>query len=280
MVGRVTEILIDADFGHPPERVWRALTDRAVLSQWFMQTDLEPYEGRRFRLVPDGLLGLAGPLEGELVEVTAPRRLVMLWRGEQLHSRVTWELVPLPDGCRLRMSHTGFIGVKGTLRRNELQRAYDRMLHQRLPHTLNQLAAGKAGGTRGGPPNALPTLGPAVSAESPPASSAGSLSPGESRGRGCRRGRRSHRPWPRRRPPARVVTAAARPVGWPRRRVRGGGRCWPPSVPWWWRCSWSPWPSGSVPDRCCRRWWPGPTSDPSRCPPPPGRPGQGSHRSP
>jgi uncharacterized protein YndB with AHSA1/START domain len=139
----VTEILIDVDFGHPPERVWRALTDRAVLSEWFMRTDLEPYEGRRFRLMPDGLLGLAGPLEGELVEVVAPRRLVMLWRGEQLHSRVTWELVPLPDGCRLRMSHTGFIGVKGSVRRKELQRTYDRMLADRLPRTLDRLATGR-----------------------------------------------------------------------------------------------------------------------------------------
>jgi uncharacterized protein YndB with AHSA1/START domain len=140
----VTEILIDADFGHPPERVWRALTDRAVLSQWFMRTDLEPYEGRRFRLVPDGLLGLAGPVEGELLEVAAPRRMVMLWRGEQLHSRVTWELVPLPEGCRLRMSHTGFIGVKGSLRRKELQRTYDKMLSERLPRVLDRLASGRA----------------------------------------------------------------------------------------------------------------------------------------
>jgi uncharacterized protein YndB with AHSA1/START domain len=139
----VTEILIDVDFGHPPERVWRALTDRAVLSEWFMRTDLEPYEGRRFSLTPDGLLGLAGPIEGELVEVAAPRRLVMLWRGEQMHSRVTWELVPLPLGCRLRMSHTGFIGVKGGLRRKELRRMYDRMLAERLPRALDRLATGR-----------------------------------------------------------------------------------------------------------------------------------------
>jgi uncharacterized protein YndB with AHSA1/START domain len=138
----VTEILIDVDFGHPPERVWRALTDRSILSEWFMQTDLEPHEGRRFRLLPEGLLGLAGPLEGELVELAAPRRMVMLWRGEQLHSRVTWELVPLPDGCRLRMSHTGFIGVKGSLRRRELQRTYQRMLTERLPRVLDRLATG------------------------------------------------------------------------------------------------------------------------------------------
>jgi uncharacterized protein YndB with AHSA1/START domain len=166
----VTEILIDADFGHPPERVWRALTDRAVLSQWFMQTDLEPYEGRRFRLVPDGLLGLAGPVEGELLEVSAPRRMVMLWRGEQLHSRVTWELVPLPDGCRLRMSHTGFVGVKGSLRRKELQRTYDRMLADRLPRVLDRLASGRA-------VRQEPDLAPLQAAQQPASGSASSPEP-------------------------------------------------------------------------------------------------------
>lgn len=145
----MTEILIDVDVGHPPERVWRALTDRAVLSEWFMQTDLEPYQGHRFRLMPEGLLGFDGPLDGELVEVVEPRRLVMLWRGEQMHSRVTWELVPLPEGCRLRLSHTGFIGVQGSLRRKELRRAYDRMLGDRLPQVLANLAAGGQPGNGG-----------------------------------------------------------------------------------------------------------------------------------
>jgi uncharacterized protein YndB with AHSA1/START domain len=161
----VTEILIDVDFGHPPERVWRALTDRAVLSEWFMRTDLEPYEGCRFRLLPEGLLGLAGPLEGELVEVVAMRKLVMLWRGEQLHSRVTWELVPLPEGCRLRMSHTGFIGVKGSLRRKELQRTYDSMLTDRLPVVLDGLAAGKPVTRQPSPAEPPPPGAPARPAE-------------------------------------------------------------------------------------------------------------------
>jgi uncharacterized protein YndB with AHSA1/START domain len=166
----VTEILIDVDFGHPPERVWRALTDRTVLSEWFMRTDLEPYVGRRFRLAPDGLLGLAGPLEGELVEVVAPRKLVMLLRGEQMHSRVTWELVPLPAGCRLRMSHTGFIGVKGSLRRKELQRAYDRMLSDRLPVVLESLAAGKPVSRPAAPVDAADPTPPAPAPPEAPAS--------------------------------------------------------------------------------------------------------------
>jgi uncharacterized protein YndB with AHSA1/START domain len=139
----VTEILVDVDLGHPPERVWRALTDRRTLSEWFMRTDLEPREGSRFQLIPEGLLGLTDPLEGELVEVSAPRRLAMLWRGEQLHARVVWELEPTLDGCRLRMRHTGFLGVKGSLRRRELADTYEHLVRDRLPASLHKLAVGR-----------------------------------------------------------------------------------------------------------------------------------------
>ncbi|GAA2523641.1 hypothetical protein GCM10010201_22520 [Pilimelia columellifera subsp. columellifera] len=138
----MAEILIDVDLRHPVERVWRALTDRAVLGDWLMPTDLEPYEGRSFVLCPDGLAGFDGPIDGELVEVAAPRRVVMLWHEEQGRSRVSWELTATEVGCRLTMTQTGFFGVQGTLRRHRLLRAYQLMLNTRLPAALNRLATG------------------------------------------------------------------------------------------------------------------------------------------
>jgi uncharacterized protein YndB with AHSA1/START domain len=138
----VTEILVDVSLGHPPELVWRALTDRRLLSEWFMQTDLEPHEGRAFRLFPTDLPGLAGPIEGELIELAAPRRMVMLWRGTNMHCRIVWELEPVTDGARLKMAQTGFLGVKGSLRRKELQRTYDELFTKRLPGVLDRIAAG------------------------------------------------------------------------------------------------------------------------------------------
>jgi uncharacterized protein YndB with AHSA1/START domain len=33
---------------HPPEKVWRALTQPALIAQWLMQNDFKPEVGHRF----------------------------------------------------------------------------------------------------------------------------------------------------------------------------------------------------------------------------------------
>ena len=77
-----TRVVHEVRFPHPPERVWRALTDRAELSAWLMPNDFTPEEGARFRLDarPDHL----EPFDCEVLEVEPPRRLRTRWfvRGE------------------------------------------------------------------------------------------------------------------------------------------------------------------------------------------------------
>ena len=95
-----------------PERLWEAITDpeqRAkysfgvrVHSEW---TTGSSYTGSHPRA--DGPLS-----EGENLEVDPPNRLVQsfnaLWsddvKGEGT-SRVTWEITPIEDSCRLRVTH-------------------------------------------------------------------------------------------------------------------------------------------------------------------------------
>ena len=150
----MAEILIDVDLRHPADRVWRALTEQVALAAWFMPTDLAPHEGRHYTLDPQDLAGFDGPIDAELVEVSAPRRMVMLWQDEETRCRVTWDLVPTDEGTRLSMAQTGFFGVQGTLRRRKLQRTYELMLNTRLPAVLDRLAAGLAlpAGERSGSP--------------------------------------------------------------------------------------------------------------------------------
>ena len=42
-------VIHEARYPHPPERVWRALTDRAELAAWLMPNDFSLREGARFR---------------------------------------------------------------------------------------------------------------------------------------------------------------------------------------------------------------------------------------
>ena len=95
-----------------PERLWQAITDPEVRAKYNfgagISTDWTP--GARYELghpVGGGRLG-----EGELLEVDPPRRLVQtmvaLWSEEvrsEGSSRITWEIEPVGDSCRLVVTH-------------------------------------------------------------------------------------------------------------------------------------------------------------------------------
>jgi uncharacterized protein YndB with AHSA1/START domain len=95
-----------------PERLWEALTDPDMRSKYSFGTrvtsDWTP--GSRYEFSgPDGT-GIWG--EGENLEVEPPRRLVQsmkaLWSEDVQRegtSRVTYELEPVGDSCRLTVTH-------------------------------------------------------------------------------------------------------------------------------------------------------------------------------
>ncbi|GAA2378784.1 hypothetical protein Cme02nite_18590 [Catellatospora methionotrophica] len=140
----MTVLRLDVELPYPVELVWLALTDRRLLGEWFLQTDLVPVQGGVYRAYPAGdLPGFTVPFDMDVIEVVGPTRLALRWRGEQLHADVVWELSTVAEGCRLRVSQTGFLGIAGQVRRVELRRAYATMFEQRLPALLarQELAA-------------------------------------------------------------------------------------------------------------------------------------------
>ncbi len=93
-----------------PERLWEAITDSEIRSKYQfgakVTSDWKP--GSRFELAAgDFPLG-----EGQNVEVDPPRKLVQtmvaLW-GDDVKaegtSRITWEIEPVGDSCRLTLTH-------------------------------------------------------------------------------------------------------------------------------------------------------------------------------
>ena len=68
----------DAFLPHPPEKVWRALTDSAVLASWLMPNDFQPRIGHRFtfRTEPVPTHGFDGIVHCEVLELVPPG-----WRG-------------------------------------------------------------------------------------------------------------------------------------------------------------------------------------------------------
>ena len=95
-----------------PERLWEAITDPQIRAKYNfgagVSSDWKP--GSRLEMATlDGSFVLG---EGEVLEADPPRRLVhtmtALW-GEDVKaegaSRVTWDIEPVADSCRLTVTH-------------------------------------------------------------------------------------------------------------------------------------------------------------------------------
>ena len=95
-----------------PERLWEAITDTKLRQRYSFGVGVESdwAVGSRYEGVHSGA-GIAIS-EGENIEVDPPRRLVQsftaLWSDqvkEEGTSRVSWEIEPVGDSCRLTVTH-------------------------------------------------------------------------------------------------------------------------------------------------------------------------------
>jgi len=137
----VSKIDIDVSFDHPVERVWQALTDARLLSQWLLPTDLEPEIGCVFSLIGGSAVGLPDAIRGEVSMVVPRRMLAMTWRAHFLASQITWELLPTTEGgCTLFVSQTGFASMASIMRRADDVAAYRRQFTDALPQLLDGMA--------------------------------------------------------------------------------------------------------------------------------------------
>jgi uncharacterized protein YndB with AHSA1/START domain len=94
-------------YPHPPERVWRALTEPAELGAWLMPSDFAARAGHRFTFDARPDLGI---IDGEVLDVEPPRLLRCRWTGVFGHTIVTFTLTPDGAGTRLRVTHAGWDG--------------------------------------------------------------------------------------------------------------------------------------------------------------------------
>jgi uncharacterized protein YndB with AHSA1/START domain len=106
----VTDSLsLELDLDHPPEKVWRALTDPALLTEWLLPVvglRLEP--GAAFTLKTQAFPGWDGTVNCRLLEIDAPRKLSYTWGVPFLETVVTFTLAPTAAGTRLSIVQSGF----------------------------------------------------------------------------------------------------------------------------------------------------------------------------
>jgi uncharacterized protein YndB with AHSA1/START domain len=96
-------VVVERDLPHPPERIWRALTQPHLIEAWMMKNDFEPVLGHRFSLRGDW-----GAVDCRILAIEPNSSLSYTWEALGLESVVTWTLVPAGAGTRLRMEQIGF----------------------------------------------------------------------------------------------------------------------------------------------------------------------------
>ncbi|WP_432253256.1 SRPBCC family protein [Streptomyces sp. HNM1019] len=99
--GGRSALRLERRLAHPPEKVWRALTEPAQLAHWFpseVQVELE-VGGRMGFVFP----GREGPdMDGVVTELDPPHVFAFTWGEDELR----WELRPEGEGSVLTLTHT------------------------------------------------------------------------------------------------------------------------------------------------------------------------------
>ncbi|MGZ5876205.1 MAG: SRPBCC family protein [Bradyrhizobium sp.] len=107
-------LVIERAMPHPPQKIWRALTQAALIEQWLMKNDFEPVVGHRFNFRAAPINGWNGVTDCEVLEIIPFQRLSYSWNasGDQapdgLKTIVTWTPTPRETGTHVRMEQSGF----------------------------------------------------------------------------------------------------------------------------------------------------------------------------
>jgi len=109
--GQTETLAFEFDLRHPPEKVWRALTEPALLAEWLLPViDLELVPGTEFTYKTQPYPGWDGIVNCRMLEVDAPRRISYTWTVPSLNTVVTFTLHPTETGTLLKLVQTGFTG--------------------------------------------------------------------------------------------------------------------------------------------------------------------------
>ena len=145
----MSDILIVTEYPHPPGKVWRALTDPAIVPLWTSTgkggrpVGFSAVTGTRFQYVARPMPGWSGVVECEVLEVREPFLLRYSWLGGEDDDRtlVTNRLEPIEGGTRFTWEQTGFTGIGGFLMSKLLGAVRKKMLRVGLPAVLDELDA-------------------------------------------------------------------------------------------------------------------------------------------
>jgi uncharacterized protein YndB with AHSA1/START domain len=105
---KTKSVVIERDMPHPPQKIWRALTQNPLIEQWLLKNDFAPVVGHRFKFRAPPMPKWDGVIDCEVLVIEPNSRLSYSWGSMGLMSVVTWTLTPTKGGTHVRMEQSGF----------------------------------------------------------------------------------------------------------------------------------------------------------------------------
>jgi uncharacterized protein YndB with AHSA1/START domain len=113
------DIVVDEVFPHAPGTIWKTLTSGELMSRWLMApTGFEPVVGNRFTFQTTPAGAWDGTIRCQVLQVVPNECFAYSWKGgdegntgygSQLDTVVTFILLKVEGGTRLRLVHSGFV---------------------------------------------------------------------------------------------------------------------------------------------------------------------------
>ena len=103
-------LIIEKVYNAPVSKVWKALTDRDEMKQWYFQlSSFKAEPGFEFEFYGEGRKGEKYLHKCKVIEAVENRKLSYSWRYEGYagYSVVTFELSEEGKGTRLKLTHEG-----------------------------------------------------------------------------------------------------------------------------------------------------------------------------
>ena len=135
------------DYPHSPEKVWRAVTDPALIPLWTAtgaggRTEgFATVVGTKFQFIGKPKPGWNGVVDCEVIEVDEPSLLRWTWTDTSTGdtTEVVYRIEPNAGGTRFTYDHTGFTGLSGFFMAQLLGHVRRKMLNQGLTAVLNDI---------------------------------------------------------------------------------------------------------------------------------------------
>jgi uncharacterized protein YndB with AHSA1/START domain len=101
-------LVIERELPHPPEKVWRALTQGHLIKEWLMDNDFQPVVGHKFSFRATPVANWSGVIDSEVLVVEPNKKLSYSWGTLGVGTVVVWTLTATGGGTLLRMEQSGF----------------------------------------------------------------------------------------------------------------------------------------------------------------------------